>query len=149
MCWWKKFFHWRENSFKYYIWNYVMLLLFFIVSTMQRNKWCRYKIFIYAGNHWILCILWYFYLLSFIITRIITIRIFLLVSYNFWIRNCDTIVLLSTLSSMHLLFWVISCFPFFPSDTCFLRQYPWFIRQNPVLPCFTCGTARGAQVGGG
>ena len=39
-------------------------------------------------------------------------------------------------SSLRLLFRVISCFPVFLSDPCFLRQYPCFLCRNPLLLIF-------------
>ena len=36
--------------------------------------------------------------------------------------------------SLCTLFWDISCFPILPSNPCFLRQNPWFLRRSTVLP---------------
>ena len=40
------------------------------------------------------------------------------------------------LSSLRLIFRTVSRFPVLLSDPWFLRQYPCFILQNTVLPCF-------------
>ena len=49
----------------------------------------------------------------------------------------DATVLFSMLSSpLGLLFWGVSRFIGFLSDTCFLRQNPFFLRRYPILPRF-------------
>ena len=64
-----------------------------------------------------------------------------------YVKEAD--FLLSMLLSLRLLFRVVSRFSVFPSGPFFLRQYPCFVRRNPLLLFFTCCTAHSAQVGGG
>ena len=40
------------------------------------------------------------------------------------------------MSSLFLLLWVVSRFPVFPSDTCFLRRHPWFFTPKFLATIF-------------
>ena len=53
------------------------------------------------------------------------------------------------LSSLRLLCQVVSHFPGFPSNPCLLRQNPYFMRQNTVLPWFLRAVLRAGGGGGG
>ena len=60
-----------------------------------------------------------------------------------YVKEAD--FLLSMLLSLRLLFRVVSRFSVFPSGPFFLRQYPCFVLQNPILPCFLRAVPRAAR----
>ena len=66
----------------------------------------------------------------------------------------DATILPSMVSSLNLLFQVVSLFTVLQSDPCFLCRYPYFLRQNHlllifhVLYCAQCASGLGGGWGG-